>query len=403
MRIDLFRMERTQCLYENEVEFNLSESGVLPVGIGDLVPQEEREAFLALTLKYPHSDGSPVLREGIADFYAGARRENVLVTNGGSEANFTVLWALLDAGDRLAFMIPNYLQGWGLGRVFGGRTDTFRLVERRGLERGRTERRADGTARWALDVRSLERAVGRRTKVIMVTNPNNPTGSVLNEEEMDAVVAVARRARAWIVSDEVYRGAEVRGGTSPTFWGRYDKVIVTAGLSKAFGMPGLRIGWIVAPERMIARLCRYHDYTTLTPTLVSDRLAAIAMQPDRREALLARTRAIIRANLPRVEAWIRSHDDILDCIAPQAGAIALVKYDLPIASTALFDRLRTRHSVLITPGSHFGIGRYIRIGYGYDIDRTLRALARVDEAIEDIRSEKRRPPARAGRTPGRRH
>jgi hypothetical protein len=403
MRIDLFRMERTQCLYENEVEFNLSESGVLPVGIGDLVPEKDRDAFFALTLKYPHSDGSPVLREAIGDFYGGARRENILVTNGGSEANFTVLWALLERSDRLAFMIPNYLQGWGLGRAFGGRTDTFRLVERRGLERGRTERRADGTARWALDVRSLERAVGRRTKVIMVTNPNNPTGSVLNEEEMDAVVAVARRARAWIVSDEVYRGAEVRGATSPTFWGRYDKVIVTAGLSKAFGMPGLRIGWIVAPEKMIARLCRYHDYTTLTPTLVSDRLAAIAMQPDRREALLARTRAIIRANLPRVEAWIRSHDDILDCIAPQAGAIALVKYDLPIASTALFDRLRTRHSVLITPGSHFGIGRYIRIGYGYDIDRTLRALARVDEAIEDIRSEKRRPPARAGRTPGRRH
>jgi aspartate/methionine/tyrosine aminotransferase len=109
------------------------------------------------------------------------------------------------------------------------------------------------------------------------------------------------------------------------------------------------------------------------------------MRPDKREALLARTRAIIRENLPRVETWVRSHGDLLDCIPPQAGAIALVKYDLPIASTALFDRLRTRHSVLITPGSHFGIGRYIRIGYGYDIDQTLRALARVDEAIEAIR------------------
>ena len=397
MRIDLFRMERTQCLYENEVEFNLSESGVLPVAIGDLVPDAEREAFLALTLKYPHSDGSPVLRERIAAFYPGARPENVLVTNGGSEANFTVLWALLDPGDRLAFMIPNYLQGWGLGRAFGGRTDTFRLVERPRHERGGTrrggrggtERAGRGAARWALDTRSLERAVGRRTKVVMVTNPNNPTGSVLAEEEMDAVVAVARRANAWIVSDEVYRGAEVRGGTSPTFWGRHDKVIVTAGLSKAFGMPGLRIGWIVAPEKMIARLCRHHDYTTLTPTLVSDRLAAIAMQPDRREALLARTRAIIRASLPRVEGWIRSHGDILDYVAPQAGAIALVKYRLPIGSTALFDRLRTRHSVLITPGSHFGIGRYIRIGYGYDIDRTLRALARVDEAFEGLRSKPR--------------
>jgi aspartate/methionine/tyrosine aminotransferase len=281
-------------------------------------------------------------------------------------------------------MIPNYLQGWGLGRAFGGRTDTFRLVERRG----------NGAARWTLDVKGLERAVGRRTRAIMVTNPNNPTGSVLTSEEMDAVVRVARRARAWIVSDEVYRGAEVEGGTSPTFWGRYDKVIVTAGLSKAFGMPGLRIGWVVAPEKMIQRLCRYHDYTTLTPTLVSDRLAAIAMRPDRRETLLARTRGIIRANLKPVEAWIRSHAGLVDCIPPRAGAIALVKYNLPIGSTALFDRLRTRHSVLITPGSHFGIGRYIRIGYGYDVDLTLRALARVDEAFEAIRRPAR---ARSGR------
>src|SRR5260370_29926209 len=100
MRIDLFRMERTQCLYENEVEFNLSESGVLPVAIGDLVPDEERDAFLALTLKYPHSDGAPVLRGEIADFYAGARPENVLVTNGGSEANFTPPSALLPPAAR---------------------------------------------------------------------------------------------------------------------------------------------------------------------------------------------------------------------------------------------------------------------------------------------------------------
>jgi len=389
MRIDLFQMERTQCLYENEVEFNLSESGVQPVAIGELVPEGDRDAFHVLTLKYPHSDGSPGLREDIAQFYGGARRENVLVTNGGSEANFTVLWGLLGSGDRLAFMIPNYLQGWGLGRAFGGRTDTFRLVERRAG--------GAGPARWALDTESLERAVGRRTRAIMVTNPNNPAGSVLTEGEMDAVVRAARRANAWIVSDEVYRGAEVRGGTSPTFWGRYDKVIVTAGLSKAFGMPGLRIGWIVAPEKMARHLCRYHDYTTLTPTIVSDRLAAIAMRSERREELLERTRAIIRRNLPRLETWIRSHDDILDYVPPQAGAIALVKYDLPIASTALFDRLRTRHSVLITPGSHFGIGRYIRIGFGYDIELTLRALARVDEAFAEIRRPKRRAPRAAAR------
>jgi hypothetical protein len=412
MRIDLFQMERTQCLYENEVEFNLSESGVLPVRVEELVGGAEGLARLgALGLKYPPSNGSEELRRRIASFYGDAGPENVLVTNGGSEANYTTLWGLLDKGDRAAVMLPNYMQAWGLARAYAGTADAFRLVERfpngPGSRDGRT--RPDGRARWALDTDSLKRAVTRRTKVVVVTNPNNPTGAVLTDDEMDAIVRAARKVGAWIVSDEVYRGAEVqRDGvaagaaasavTSPTFWGRYDRVIVTAGLSKAFGMPGLRIGWIVGPAKTLAHLCRYHDYTTLTPTIISERLASIAMEPSRRDALLARTRAIIRRNLPRLEEWIATHAGILTCIPPVAGAIALVRYDLPIASAALFDRLRRERSVLITPGAHFGIGKYIRIGYGYDIDYTLRGLARVDLTLREIgrrRPSARRPAARS--------
>ncbi len=131
-------------------------------------------------------------------------------------------------------MLPNYLQGRGLGRAFARRVDTFRLRMREG--------------RWALDLEGLERAVGKRTKAIMVCNPNNPTGAVLTEAEMEAVIEVAARVGAWIVADEIYRGAEVdTDATTPTFWGRYDRVVVTSGLSKAFAMPGLRIGWTVAP------------------------------------------------------------------------------------------------------------------------------------------------------------
>src|SRR5262249_58286860 len=117
-----------------------------------------------------------------------------------------------------------------------------------------------------LDLDELQRAVTKKTKVILVTNPNNPTGAVLTEEEMDAVVEAARRANAWLVADEIYRGAEVNGGpTSPTFWGRYDKLVVTAGLSKAFGLPRLRIGWLFPPPQAIERVWRPHDYTTPSP------------------------------------------------------------------------------------------------------------------------------------------
>jgi aspartate/methionine/tyrosine aminotransferase len=391
MRMDRFQMERTQCLYENEVKWNLSESGVQPLRVEELLDGEAgRAELLGLALKYPESNGSRLLRERIAQFYPGATADHVLVTTGCSEANYTTLWGLLEKGDRVAVMVPNYMQAWGLARGYAGRADAYRLVEkRRGLR-----------DRWALDVGSLERAVTKKTKVIMVTNPNNPTGAVLTEDEMDEIVRVARRVGAWIVADEVYRGAEVGSdATSPTFWGRHAKVIVTGGLSKAFGLPGLRIGWIVAPPKQAASFWSYQDYTTLTPSMLSDRLARAAMEPRRREEILARTRGIIRRHLPRVEEWIRGHGDLLEYIAPVAGAIALVKYRLPIGSAALFDRLRLEKSVLITPGAHFGIGRYIRIGFGYDAARTLEGLGRVDELFGELSGVARRPRRRtaAGR------
>jgi hypothetical protein len=385
VRIDLFRMERTQCLYENEVEYNLSESGVLPLRVDELLDGSSGPEWLRQArLTYPPSRGSDTLRDHIASFYGcGATRDHVMVVNGGSEANYVAFWGLLDRGDRAAIMIPNYLQTRGLARAYAGGADPYRLVERPEGARGR----------WALDVDGLERAVTRRTKLILVTNPNNPTGAVLTGEEMDAIVRAARRARAWIVADEVYRGAELSGVTSPSFWGRHDKVLITASLSKAFGLPGLRTGWIVGPPKTIARLCSYHDYLTLTPTYLSNRFAEIVMEPARRDAILERTRGILRNNLPRLERWIKTHDDIFHYIPPRAGAIALLRYDLPISSVALFDRLRLEQSVLVTPGAHFGIGRYIRIGYGDDADHLEAGLLRIDATLAGLRHDTARPAA----------
>lgn len=391
MRIDLFRMERTQCLYENEVEFNLSESGVLPLRVEEVLQDSKDPAeFLSIGLKYPESNGSEELREHIAAWY-GTTSDHVLVTNGGSEANFTALWGLLERGDHAAVMLPNYLQTWGLSRAYAAKTHGFYLVESS----------ANGKARWALDIDGLHRAVSKKTRLIVVTNPNNPTGAVLSQSEMDEIVRVARKARAWLLVDEIYRGAEVSGPLTPTFWGSYDKLLITSGLSKAFGLPGLRLGWIVAPPKTIAKLCCYHDYTTLTPTILSDRLARIVMEPARRERVLERTRAIVRRNLPRLEAWIHSHDDIFSYIPPMAGAITFFRYKLPISSAALFDRLRKEHSVLITPGDHFGLGRYIRVGYGYDVDYTLRGLARVDLLLEELKKKSGRSKAVRGEVPRR--
>lgn len=376
MRIETFRMERMQCLYENEVEYNLSESGVRPMRVEELLEGLDPAGFLSTALGYPHSNGSPLLRERIADLYPAAAPENVTVTNGGSEANLIALWTLLEPGDRLAVMIPNYMQSWGLGRHFAAGSDPFHL-----RLRGR-----GGGARWALDVEELDRVVTGRTRAILVTNPNNPTGSVLDPAEMDAVVEVARRSRAWLVADEIYRGAEVEGDLTPTFWGRYDKLIVTSGLSKAFALPGLRVGWAVADPRVIEKLWIRHDYTTLTPNMLSDRLGTMALEPARRDRILARTGAILRANLPGFEAWVAGHGHILGYVRPAAGAIAYVKYDLPMGSSALVERIRREQSVLVVPGSHFGMGKYLRVGYGGDPENLQKGLERVDRVIGELTS-----------------
>jgi aspartate/methionine/tyrosine aminotransferase len=381
MKIERFQMERTQCLYENEVDFNLSESGVSPLSISELIPETTQRQFLdKQPLSYPHSTGRESLRRNIARFYGCNDFESAVVVNGGSEANYISMWGLVGPTDRVAFMLPNYLQGWGLARAYGRQADGFKLVMRKG---------SDARYRWQLDIDSLRKAVRRNTKLIVVTNPNNPTGHVLSETEMQAVIDEARRVGAWILSDEIYRGAEVDGPMTPTFHGRYDKVIVTGGLSKAFALPGLRIGWIVTKPEMIRRLCSYHDYLTLTPSWVSDYLADVVMRPRRREEILKRTRDIIGTNLPLLERWAAEHADILDYARPGAGAIATFRYRLPIASVTLFNRLREEHSVLITPGAHFGIGKYLRIGYGYDLGKLRKGLHRFDTLLAELKGKKK--------------
>jgi aspartate/methionine/tyrosine aminotransferase len=377
MRIPLFKMERMQSTYENYVEFNLSESGVHPMRLEELLDgAHETARLLKSELGYCQSNGTEELRERIALFYPGARRENIVVTNGGAEANFASFWTLLEAGDRVALQIPNYFQTPGLTSIFAGRADFFRLV-----------RRKEGSAtRWALDVDSLRRAVSRKTRIILITNPNNPTGAILTEAEMDAIVRIARRAGAWIVADEIYRGAEFSGDTTPTFYGRYSRVLITSGLSKAFGLPGLRIGWVVGPPKTIEAIWAHRDYITIAPSILSDQLARIALEPQRREKIFARTRSILHANLPPLEQWIAAHPDLFEYTPPLAGAIAFLKYRLPIESIKLVDRLRVEQSVLIVAGDQCGLPKHIRIGYGSPVDYTAKGLERIDGLLSRLRA-----------------
>jgi aspartate/methionine/tyrosine aminotransferase len=374
VKLEQFSMERMQSTWENLVDVNLSESGVRPLSPRELVGEDPAaiDALLDQRLVYTQSNGTPELRAAIAGMYAGANDANIEVTNGGSEANFVTLWKLVESGDEVALLVPNYMQTWGLARAFGATVRDWRLVEDRGL------------GRWRPDLDELRRIVSDRTRLIIICTPNNPTGARLTAQELDEVAAIAARHGSWVLSDEVYRGAELDGQESPSMWGRYDRVIITSGLSKAYGLPGLRIGWIVAPPTMVESFWSYHDYTTIGPGALSDRLACVALAPSARERLLERTRGILRANLPVIEGWLLERKSGFAWIRPEAGAIVYVRYHHRINSTELVTRLREKHSVLIVPGDHFGMDGYLRIGYGEPPDYVRSGLARLHELLVSL-------------------
>ncbi len=363
MKLETFEMERMQSTWENQVRYNLTESGVHPLRVEDLVD----DSIGREPLGYPQTNGTSELRELIAALYPGCGREQVLVTNGAAEANFISTWNLVGPGDEVIFMVPNYMQIAGLVRSIGAEVKLLWLEMSKG--------------RWTPDLDSLERAVSGRTRLIALCNPNNPTGSTLTSEERQSICAIGDRVGAWILADEIYRGAELDGKTTASFWGSYDRLLVTCGLSKAYGLPGLRIGWVVSAPGPIADLWRYKDYTTIAPGVLSDFLARAALDPNRRPRIIERTRRILREQFPIVERWVRGEGDLFNVVPPRAGAMAYLQYRRALPSIELFTRLREEKSVLVVPGHHFGMEYFLRIGFGGERSVLEAALPLISEVL----------------------
>jgi len=370
MSFEPFAMERWQSTWENRVRYNLSESGVHPLSVAELATLAGRrlDDLADHRLGYPQSNGSEPLRTAIAALYPGAKADNVLVTNGSAEANFCACWQLIQPGDRVAIVLPTYMQTWGLARTFGAQIAPIWLREEAG---------------WQPDPAEIDVAIAPGTRLVVVTNPNNPTGAVLAEPLLGRIVQRAAAAGAWLLSDEVYQGAERELGVTPSLWGRTERVLVTNGLSKAYGLPGLRIGWCVAPPALVAELWARKDYTTIGPSVVSDWLATQALAPGVRDQILERTRSILRANWPVLERWLAATGEF-QFRAPDAGAICYARYRSTVNSSALAERLRRSQSVLVVPGDQFGMDHYIRFGFGPAAAELEAALTRVGETLKSL-------------------
>ena len=366
-----FELERWQSTWENRVRFNLSESGVHPLSIQELLGLAGASAMplLDVRLGYSQSNGTDVLRERIAALYPGASPDQVLVTTGSSEANFVTCWRLIEPGDKVAVMMPNYLQTWGLAQNFGAQVRPFQLHEKEG---------------WEPYAEEIRTAIAPGTKLVVVTNPHNPTGHILSDASRKVILERAAEVGAWLLADEVYQGAERNGRTTTSFWGGYDKVIVVNGLSKAYGLPGLRIGWIVAPPAFTLEAWARHDYTTIGPSGATDHLATVALEPRVRDKLIERTRRILNTNYPVMEAWLKAFGETFTWHPPQAGAICWARYRQVIPAGEIVEKARAQHGVLLVPGDQFGSPSFLRFGFGGELQHFQEALAEAERGLRRL-------------------
>lgn len=269
MELQAFDMVRMQCAYDGDVDYDLSGSGVPSVSLKEVMGSDDAARTLhEVEQGYPPTNGSPELRSAIAAMYERASADHILVTNGASEANFMAAWRLFEKGDEVVIIVPNYPQTWNLAESWGMEVRPLPLKEELG---------------WQFDPEDLKAAVTRRTKAVHVCNPNNPTGAIMASEQRNALIDAVKDSGAWLLADEVYVGAELGVSRTQSLWGHHEKTLITNGLCKAYGMPGLRVGWLVGTPETLREITCYHDYLTLTHSMLSDHIARKILEPERRE------------------------------------------------------------------------------------------------------------------------
>ncbi len=370
-----FAIEQYMSENEHAVKYHFAESGVHPLTFKQLfeLAEVDTQSLFATLIDYPQVNGLHSLREKIANMYIGATADNVLVTIGASEANTLVAATILQPDDNMIRFRPTYEQLSGNAINLGFEVRTVEMIESEG---------------WALDTDSLKQATDKDTRIIHVVNPNNPTGRILADKDRQALVASADSVGAWIVADEVYAGTELDSDTpTRSFWGEYERVIVVNSMSKAFGLPGLRLGWLIAPTGVVEECWRRHEYASIAATMFSMKLADYALAETAREKLRARARRLIRRGFNTLTTALNSHPGVFSVVPPQASAMSFPKFDLPIGSDELASRLLNEEDVLVIPGTKFGIENHLRFSSALLEDHLQSGLSRFNRLITKVIAE----------------
>ncbi len=365
MHIKEFGVEIWMNEFELKCELNLAETCVESLTVAELLAISGKNdlalsELLPLKLTYGAILGSDRLRDAIAAMYDNRTRDSVVVTHGTIGANSLVHQALVSRRDKVISVIPTYQQHYSIPESIGADVHHLHLRAEHG---------------FLPDLLELAAMATPGTRLIAINNPNNPTGSLMDRAMLTEIATIARNVGAYVLCDEVYRGTDQEGlGMTASIADVYEKGISTAGMSKAFSLAGLRLGWILGPRDVIDAVMIHRDYNTISVGMIDDHFATLAL--ENRSAILARSQRITRGNLAVLSEWVES-EPLISWVRPRSGTTALLKYDLPIPSRDFCIDLLNETGVMFTPGSAIEMEGHVRIGYANNPSILKEGLARV--------------------------
>jgi len=358
MQIDRFKVEEWFNEYEHKSVYDLADTCVESLSINDLIELTGADygEIFNQKLNYGAIHGSERLKSAVCSLYKNQLPENITVTHGAIGANQLVMLTLIERGDKVVSVVPTYQQHYSIPKSIGAEVKMYFLKEEND---------------WLPDLNEFEKIVGQDTKIICINNPNNPTGVVIPDEMLDKIVEIARRADAYILCDEVYRGLNHDRILSASIADIYEKGISTGSVSKVFSLAGLRLGWITADIDIIKKISTHRQYNTISVGILDDYFASVAI--ENKEKIINRNISQILHGKEILLNWIKSNSHFR-VIEPRGGTTAFVGYDMPVKSAELCANLQNDTGVMILPGETLELDGYLRIGYGNNHEKLSKAL-----------------------------
>jgi aspartate/methionine/tyrosine aminotransferase len=351
MQIKPFRIEEYFGKYEFTAKYLLSSSDAESRTIRELLDLEPgaRERFLEHWCGYTESPGAPWLREVIAGVYKGVKPEHVLVMSAAEEGIFVLYHALAGASDHVIVETPCYESGLEVARSTGAQVSEWR----RSFENG-----------WAHDLAGLEKLIQPNTRIIYINTPHNPMGLLMPPGVFQQVMALAAKQGIIVFSDEVYRESEHDPAMRlPAACEAYEHAVSLGSMSKTYGLPGLRLGWLVTRDaRIIQRCLEFKYYTTICSSAPSEFLTALAL--CHRAVLVKRNLEIVQRNLALLDEFIKRRSNLFEWVKPNASPIGFVRFKPQRDVFAFCEEVVRDSGVLLLPGSVYDEPRHIRFGYG---------------------------------------